>query len=45
MFSTTVFGFLQHYAKILDKRVSDDMQALRNKFKSALKIADSKTGS
>jgi hypothetical protein len=22
----------QHYAKILDKKVSDDMQVLRNKF-------------
>lgn len=34
----------QHYAKLLDKKVSHDMQALREKFKPQLKIADSKTG-
>lgn len=35
----------QHYAKILDKRVSDDTQSLREKFKPQLKIADADTGS
>lgn len=34
----------QHYAKILDKRVSQDMQSLREKFKPQLKVADSNTG-
>lgn len=34
----------QHYAKLLDKKVSNDMQALRNKFQQSLKIADKKTG-
>jgi site-specific recombinase XerD len=35
----------QHYAKILDKRVSQDMEVLRTKYKSQLKIASDKTGS
>jgi site-specific recombinase XerD len=34
----------QHYAKLLDKKVSNDMQALRDKFKPQLKIVDTKTG-
>ena len=29
----------QHYAKILDKKVSNDMTVLRNKFKGNLTIA------
>ena len=36
----------QHYAKILDKKVSEDMKILRQKFKSHLpKITNMKTGS
>jgi site-specific recombinase XerD len=35
----------QHYAKLLDKKVSNDMHALRNKFRSSLKIVESETGS
>ena len=35
----------QIYAKILDKKVSNDMQALRNKFQAPSKIIDLKTGS
>ena len=35
----------QHYAKLLDKKVSHDTQALREKFKPQLKVADIKTGS
>lgn len=34
----------QHYAKLLDKKVSSDMQALRNKFQPQVKGLDSKTG-
>ena len=30
----------QHYAKILDKKVSNDMSLLRNKFKANLTIAN-----
>ncbi len=32
----------QHYAKLLDKKVSNDMEALRNKFKSPLKVVQDK---
>ena len=35
----------QHYAKLLDKKVSHDMQALRDKFRPQLKVVDTKTGS
>jgi site-specific recombinase XerD len=35
----------QHYAKLLDKKVSNDMQALRDKFKSKAHIVEIKTGS
>jgi site-specific recombinase XerD len=35
----------QHYAKLLDKKVSNDMQALRDKFKSKAPIVEIKTGS
>lgn len=32
----------QHYAKILDKKVSEDMQILRNKFKIEIKLSQTK---
>ncbi|RXK59176.1 site-specific integrase [Lacibacter luteus] len=35
----------QHYAKLLDKKVSSDMNALRNKFTRKEETADLKTGS
>lgn len=35
----------QHYAKILDKRVSQDMQVLRNKFQTSTKITKENTAS
>lgn len=34
----------QHYAKILDLKVSEDMKALRSKFKTGSKDANSKSG-
>lgn len=34
----------QHYAKLLDKKVRNDMQLLRKRFQPKLKIADTKTG-
>jgi integrase/recombinase XerD len=44
MLGHTKIQTTQIYAKILDKKVSNDMQALRNKFQ-APKIIDIKTGS
>jgi site-specific recombinase XerD len=35
----------QHYAKLLDRKVSNDMQALRNKLQQKLNVIDTKTGS
>jgi site-specific recombinase XerD len=35
----------QHYAKLLDKKVSSDMQALRDKFKPKAAVIEIKTGS
>ena len=35
----------QHYAKLLDKKISNDMMALRNKLSNSLKIAEKNTGS
>ena len=32
----------QHYAKILDKKVSNDMEVLRSKFQEKAKVADIK---
>jgi site-specific recombinase XerD len=35
----------QHYAKLLDKKVSNDMQTLRDKFKPKSPVVEMKTGS
>ncbi|HEY5405909.1 MAG TPA: site-specific integrase [Ginsengibacter sp.] len=45
MLGHTKIQTTQIYAKILDKKVSNDMQALRNKFQAPSKIIDLKTGS
>ena len=45
MLGHTKIQTTQIYARILDKKVSGDMQALRNKLKPTLKVVDAKTGS
>lgn len=45
MLGHTKLQTTQIYARILDKKVSGDMQALRDKFKPSLKVVDAKTGS
>ena len=45
MLGHTKLQTIQLYAKILDKKVSNNMQALRNKFQTPSKVIDLKTGS